>query len=68
MAQDGQQVTDLDAKMISDRAVKMLDQVPTLAQALGCVNCGKIFRTGGECPYCGSTSIFNLAEYLGIEK
>jgi rRNA maturation endonuclease Nob1 len=61
-------MTDADAVSISERAIKMLDQVPTLGQALGCVDCAKLFRKGAVCPYCGSTSIFNLAAYLGVDK
>lgn len=48
-----------------DRALDALNQVPTMKQLLGCVDCEKVFRVGDECPYCESRSIINLAEVIG---
>ncbi len=60
----GGQVMDIEADQMHDRAVKLLDQIPTLGQAMGCLDCQRVFRTGGLCPYCSSKSIFNIATIL----
>jgi hypothetical protein len=46
------------------RVSEMIDQIPTYSEALGCVDCGKLFRCGAQCPYCESRSIENIAGLL----
>ena len=44
------------------------DQIPTLTEALACVDCERLFRTGDACPYCASKSVMNIADILGKQN
>jgi hypothetical protein len=57
-----------DAEQIAERANDALDQVPTFAEALGCVDCTRIFRCGSACPWCASQSLLNVAGVLNEHR
>lgn len=57
-----------DAEQIVDRANGALDQVPTFAEALGCLDCDRLFRVGGQCPYCASQALLNVAGVLNEHR
>lgn len=57
-----------EAEQICRRANEALGQVPTLHEAIGCIDCDKLFRHGNECPYCGSKSLLNVADAIGTER
>ena len=56
---------DYEAEAIADRAAKHVAQFPTMKAALGCLDCEFIFRSGRECPFCGSEAVWNVAAFLG---
>lgn len=53
-----------DAELLRDRANDALEQMPTLDEAMGCLDCIQIFRNGAHCPSCGSRSLINVADAL----
>jgi rubrerythrin len=53
-----------EAEMIAERAHKLVEQIPTMKEAHGCMDCEHIFRFGAACPYCGGRSILNIASLL----
>jgi len=57
-----------DAEQVVERANEALDLVPTFGEALGCLDCSKLFRCGSACPWCGSTSLLNVANALSERK
>mgnify|MGYP001605570418 CR=1 FL=1 len=54
---------DIDAAILH-----AADQIPTLTEALACVDCEHLFRTGDSCPFCASKSILNIADVLGTQN
>jgi hypothetical protein len=47
------------------RTEELISWWPTLDEANGCLDCGKLFRAkNGHCPFCQSHAIINLAEVL----
>lgn len=57
-----------EADSIAERATLLAAQQPTIREALACEDCFVIFRSGGECPRCGSSSLWNVAKFLGMDK
>lgn len=57
-----------DAEQVVSRATDAAEQVPTLEQALGCMDCERIFRTGASCFYCGSPALLNVADCIGGQR
>ena len=58
-------MNDIEAEQITDRAIKHVAQFPTTKAALACEDCSHIFRSGRECPFCGSEAVWNVAAFLG---
>lgn len=57
-----------EAAQITERAHKIIDQLPTFAEVSGCMDCSILFRRGHACPFCGSESVVNLADVLNRES
>lgn len=60
-----------EEELLAGRTSTVLNQWPTLIQASGCVNCNGIFREPtqqGTCPHCNSTSVFDVAAALAVER
>lgn len=58
-------------ELYAARTQVVFEQWPTLIQAWGCVNCNAIFREPtehGGCPHCASTSVFDVAAALAVER
>ncbi len=53
-----------EALQVCDRASEALAQVPTLTEAMGCLDCERMFRTGAQCPYCTSQALLNIADTI----
>lgn len=53
-----------DAEQIAERATILAAQMPTMKEALGCMDCDLIFRSGGACPRCESKSLINVGQLL----
>lgn len=57
--------------LIAGRTQLAFDQWPTLKAAYGCVNCEAMFKEPsreGTCPHCNSTSVFDVAAALAVER
>ena len=57
-------MNDMEAETVADRAYRMVELWPTFHDALGCLDCDRLFRTTNECPFCGSKSLMNVATFL----
>ena len=57
-----------DAEQVASRATDAAEQNPTLNQALGCLDCERIFRHGSACPFCGSQSLLNVSDCIGGQR
>lgn len=57
-----------DAEAVVDRANGALSQIPTLTEALGCLDCERLFRQGQQCPYCASRALLNVADAISEER
>lgn len=53
-----------EADEITKLATILAAQMPTLKEAIGCVNCDLIFRRGAQCPRCESKSLINVGSLL----
>ena len=51
---------------MSERFAAMMAQWPTLAEALACMDCTRLFRVaaGDSCPLCGGSSLLNVGSIL----
>lgn len=58
-------MTEADAEAATERAA---DQIPTLTEALGCLDCERLFRIGDACPFCASKSLLNIADVIGSQN
>lgn len=54
----------VEAEIIAERAMQIVDQIPTFMSVNGCMDCQHLFRHGNKCPYCQSAAVCNLADIL----
>lgn len=57
-----------DAEQVASRATDAAEQIPTLTEALACLDCERIFRHGAACPYCSSQSLLNVSDCIGSQR
>ena len=63
-------VTDIEEGRLNQRVKLTMAQWPTLKEAMGCVDCGVLFRYAIEnrCPKCKSQSVYDVAHFFNFRR